>query len=228
MKNENGKMEKEESTDAKGKDMNATKEIKKLSLRLLGVQAERETWSCWSDLKTLVEAFGSTEVVHAFEEWAAANEGEVTDKPVTLFCKIGAGLLKGIIVLKHTPEDQDFLVDLALACNNDIIFDQKQQMRVLKLLDDFSKEEILAALKEFYVKICEDKFQVQTGAKNFCEKARTLLGGVRKLQAIKKSTIALVEQTAARVKSESEKANAGRAAREAEEAALIEEDPFND
>jgi len=120
-----------------------------------------------------------------------------------------------------------FLVDLAVITDGDVVFNHVQQQAILNLLQGYSQEEIKAAFKEFYGRIAGDPYELKFGAKNFCEKAEILLDMARRRQAEKERTIALVEQTAARVKSESEKANAVRAAREAEEEALVEEDPFS-
>lgn len=155
--------------------MSIVKKIKKLSLTVLGCEAE--PWdNVWARVKELSDAFGQDKVADAFDEWAQLHRGQIIRKPVEEWLKIAPGLIQGITSLKPNPALTKLVDDFAYEADRQglaVFFDSEQQVQIGRLLADYTENELRAAYKEFLGTL--DDFTVKFAAKNFVEKAGQLL-----------------------------------------------------
>jgi hypothetical protein len=159
---------------------NIVKRIKKLSLTVLGCEAE--PWdNIWERIRDLADAFGDHSVETVFEEWAATRQGEMIRKPVEEFLKVAPGLLQGITSLKPNQEIIDLVNELVYYTQGAVVFDKEQQIALGRLLTKYSSQEVQKAFHEFYSFASEDAFQTKHAARKFIETAEQLIYFKRKI-----------------------------------------------
>lgn len=183
------------------------KQIKKLSLTVLGCEAE--PWdNIWDRIKDLADAFGSARVSEVFEEWAQSRRGEMIRKPVEEFLKVAPGLIQGITSLKPDQKLVYLINSLAVESKGLVTFDREQQVEIGRLMPEHSPEEIQAAFREFMAGV--DDFTVKFAHRSFVERAGQLLFVQKRRKSEALSQQAMIE----RVSQEGE----ARAAQELSEA----------
>ena len=153
---------------------NIVKRIKKLSLTVLGCEAE--PWdNVWERIKDLADAFGPEPVAEVFEEWAKTRRGEIVRKPVEEFLKIAPGLLQGITSLKPDQELVNLLNELAYITQGTVVFDAEQQIAIGRLVIKYSTKQVKDSFREFYNQISGDDFLIKHAARKFVETAEQLI-----------------------------------------------------
>jgi hypothetical protein len=164
-----------EVSEEKENDMKAVKQIPVMCLKILGLKAE--PWdNVWAEVKTLVEAYGNDKVVDAFDEWAKGNIGETFNgNPIQSFLKVAPGLLTGVLSISFRPEIQDLLDIMAVKSNNYMVFTRNQTFHLTRLLNEYTKDEILQVFYEFYDRINDDDYQLKFATRDFIEKAPQFL-----------------------------------------------------
>ena len=156
--------------------MSIKKKITRSCLLNLGSNPEPDGWQdVWDGLKQLSEVFGERKVHEAFDEWAETRKGDIIQKPVTEFLKIGPGLCTGIIQLRPKGDLFALLNELASISDNRVLFNREQQSAVGRLMSAHSPADIKSAFSEFWGNIENDDFAVRQAAKTFTEAAEQLL-----------------------------------------------------
>lgn len=142
--------------------------------KVLGVRTEREEYYK-KDLKELAEAYGGTEVVTAFEEWAKSLTSTPRN-PVRDFLRVADGFLQN----KIKPEDpalDALCVSLYQLGNN--TFTGKYRQMLNGLLSEFSFLELEKAYKAFISN--KDEYEMKFAVRDFCEgAAKTIILSARK------------------------------------------------
>lgn len=202
--------------------MTIVKTIKKLSLKVLGCEAE--PWEdVWTRVKDLADAFGAQEVADTFEEWAKTRQGEMLNRPVAEFLKFAPGLLKGITSLKPDPNLTSLVNDLVFITDGAVTFDREQQIEISRLLSEYTVPDIKAAFTEFFSQIDGDEFLVKRGAQNFVEKAPQLLELQKRRKEKAKEQAELLVRITDKERAAAETERAEKRRLEAEELASVED-----
>ena len=202
--------------------MSIQKKLKKLSLTILGCQAER--WDdTWDQVNELTDAFGERPVADTFQEWAESRKGEIITRPLQEFLKVAPGLIQGITSLKPKPELTALINDLAGISDGRVLFDKEQQVAVGRLLAAHLPEDVKSAFRTFFDQVDGDDFLVKRAAKTFTETAEQLLTlQVRRREEARKTQEAIVRATE-RERATAEAEFLAMMKRDADEADLIED-----
>jgi hypothetical protein len=157
--------------------MKADKQIRILSLQILGIKAERYE-NLWEEVEELTAAFGHQAVIDAFEAWARSQDPDSVTKPVTAFLSVATGILKGIRTGGVNPAAKQLILDLSEMSKGEVTFLRKHAEEIARLLNSFSAEDIKAAFGEFLGKL--DDFKLRTAGKDFSETAEQIVYTLKK------------------------------------------------
>jgi hypothetical protein len=161
-----------------------TNRITDKALEILGTRVYPSD-RCWPDIQSLVQVYGPTEVIRAFEDWALTKKGEAISYPLSVFVRIADAALRGTITLKDSPDAKKVIAEMAFISQGTVVPDQSQTLVITRWLKDYTPAEIVAAFRAFYDQC--DEFSIKFAGKNFCEKGIPLLDLARrnKLEAAK-------------------------------------------
>lgn len=175
----------------------------------------------WSEMSSLARVYGQDRVIEAFVEWAEL--GDSSTYPLTSFVRIADGVLRGDRVLKTNADTTQLINELVSITNGEILFDQKQQMAIGKMLSSWNYIDIKSAFREFYGQISGDDFALKHAARKFVETAEQLLTLQKRRKEEARKQSEMLVQIANKERSRAVEELAEIEKKQQEEANLIEE-----
>lgn len=189
---------------------------------LLGIRITSEDRN-WDEVRSLARVYSQDRVQDAFSEWAESKGTDTVIFPLSDFCKVADGLLRGIRTVKANPLTKELINDLVYLSDDTVTFDAKQATAIGKLLDDYSLSEVKEAFKKFFSNIQDDAFLLRRAGKTFVETAEQLLYTQRRRKAEAEASEALQKHLLEQEQALAAKEQAERNARAISEADLVED-----
>jgi len=179
------------------------------------------------EIKQLESIHKGTSVIRAFGEWGLANQGDPDIKdPIAVFLREADDILSGeapFQVAQKDPEVMSLVRELSYISDNQVVFNDRNKLRIAEVLKEFTAEEIIISFRGWFDRLdTSNPKNIEFAGKNFAEVADGLAYSTRRKK--QESDAALIARTrrAAELQAEAEAERA-----EAEKKRLAEENIFD-